>query len=319
MKKISLRTFIQNLYSLWVYDFHAHDLMSSGRITYIEQCVNNHTVKIRMLKYLQDHPDSPLKEELLYYIEHIEKIDAFPYRTIKRLRHIESGYDNTLSLPFIVHNNRRLFFPHDMKFEKMVGIYRSLIEEEQILEGGYMEKAPHCYQTEQFKINPGDILVDAGAAEGLFTLHNIDKVSHAFLIEADQGWIPALEATFEPWKDKVRIINKSIGDNSKPHEESITLQEILSQCQGRCFVKMDIEGAESSAIEESLAYLKERKDCLLACCTYHYDKDAERLSTLFDKIGYHYEFSDGWFYHSYYETPTPPFLRHALIRASATL
>ena len=39
MKKLSLRTLIQNLYSLWVYDYHAWDTSLLGRIEYSEKMI----------------------------------------------------------------------------------------------------------------------------------------------------------------------------------------------------------------------------------------------------------------------------------------
>jgi 16S rRNA A1518/A1519 N6-dimethyltransferase RsmA/KsgA/DIM1 with predicted DNA glycosylase/AP lyase activity len=45
----------------------------------------------------------------------------------------------------------------------------------------------------------GDVVVDAGAAEGNFALSVIDKASKVYIIEGDAGWCEALRQTFLPY------------------------------------------------------------------------------------------------------------------------
>jgi len=43
-------------------------------------------------------------------------------------------------------------------------------------------------------------------------LNAIEKVSKIILFETNVNWVEALNATFEPWKDKVTIVNKFVGN-----------------------------------------------------------------------------------------------------------
>lgn len=67
---------------------------------------------------------------------------------------------------------------------------------------------PHHYIDSPKEITDKTIL-DIGAAEGIFSLSAIEKARMIYLFEYDPKWIKALNATFEPWKDKVKIIKNT--------------------------------------------------------------------------------------------------------------
>lgn len=309
MKKLSLRTLIQNLYSLWVYDYHKEYNQLKGELYILVKDLRWQTIQIAALQAKDTSSDCAEFE----YTRSLSKPTNFPYPQIKRLENVEVLYDKGRGLPYVMHKGHRLYYPHEYALEYCKKVYCFLIEQDQILEGGYLEKAPHCYQTDTFKVESGDVLIDGGAAEGLFTLENIEKVSRAILIEADKKWIPALNATFAPWQEKVTIINKFLSNRDDRH--NVNLASLLAKHPEACFVKMDIEGAETRVLEGCKEYLKTRNDIRLTCCTYHYQGDAENLSKLFDEIRYDHAFSDGWMFFVDYDMPEVPYLRHALIRA----
>lgn len=315
MKKTSVKTFIQNLYSLWVYDYHAWDTSLLGKLDYLEKKIEAHEKWNRILPLLDTYKGELADSKELAFLKTQEtpQFVIYPYPQKKSLEGINIQYDEKLKMLYIYHKHSKLYYPKEYSAEACEEAYRFLIEQDQILEGGYLEKAPHCYQTKTFKIESGDVLIDGGAAEGLFALDNIDKVSHVYLIEVDKKWIPALEATFAPYKNKVTIISKYLSDIDD--DLHVSLSSILSKHAGSCFVKMDIEGAEPSVIEGAQKTLRLRNNIKLSCCTYHYQYDAEKLVSLFDRIGYQHEFSEGYFFFAEYDMPETPFLRKALIRA----
>lgn len=124
--------------------------------------------------------------------------------------------------------------------QRVIGTYRNFIENENILGGDYREKSPHQYQTNSFMIEDGDVLLDVGCAEALLSLDVVEKVKKLYLIESDKEWIPALEKTFEPYKEKTIIINKLLSD--KDSDNSITLNTLIRNMEKESFfLKMDIE------------------------------------------------------------------------------
>lgn len=237
---------------------------------------------------------------------------AVPYPTIKRIVP-DGGWDERVNLPYVNHKGKRLYYALK-SLKEALRQYKFSIEDENLLGGGYKEKAPHQYQTETFKVEDGDILVDVGCAEAILALDVIDKVGHAFLFESDPKWIPALEATFAPYKEKVTIIGKYVGNRDS--QSSVRLDTALSCVSGRnMFIKMDIEGNELEVLRSSEEFLKVQDNIKVACCTYHKSGDAEEIKRFFEKIGYHTEFSEGVMWFIYYDYPTPPYFRHGVIRA----
>lgn len=251
----------------------------------------------------------------LEYLRPRKTLDMIPYKQIKKIQHdIHTDFDHQNNLPFVVHNNKRLYFPRNWDLKKVESQYRYFIERENLLGGEYTTKAPHQYQTDSFKIESGDILLDVGSAEGLIALDAIEKAKKVILYESDPIWEPPLKATFEPYKNKVQIINKLVGDND--NATSTTLQKTTQELKNETFfVKMDIEGAEELVVKGNANFFKNNK-IKIACCTYHKANHYEKLRELFENWGYSVTSSNGYMLCFIDDVFTPPFFRKGLIRAT---
>lgn len=270
--------------------------------------IKKHVLNLQLFLYRATHRE--YWDEVSYFIRNGKCV--FPYEQIQTCGEIESGYDTERQLPFVMHKGKRLYFRNDYNINKCKSLYRGYIESECLLGGKYRRKQPHQYQTDNFMIEEGDVLVDVGCAEALLSLDNIDKVSKVYLFESEHGWIPALQATFENYRDKVVIFNKYV--SGVDSSNTITLKTALSQVGGaKMFVKMDIEGAEVSVLKGSREFLTSSNSIKLACCTYHRHNDAREIQSLFEEMGYKYEFSDGYMYSGTNRFKVPEF-RHGLIR-----
>lgn len=141
-------------------------------------------------------------------------------------------------------------------------------------------KSPHKYE---FPIDIKDaVIADLGAAEGCFTLDIIDRVKHAYLFECGEEWIEPLQATFAPWKNKVTIVNKYVGNSS--HGDYTTLDAYFEDKQ-LDFIKADIEGAEVNALiggEKVIRNVVRAVDF----CLYHTQTDEKEILSILDKYGY---------------------------------
>ena len=74
----------------------------------------------------------------------------------------------------------------------------------------------------------------------------IEEAKHVYLFEQDEQWLEAIRATFEPWQDKVTIVQKYVSDHNSSREQ--TLDDFFNnQTNEHLFLKMDIEGAERHA------------------------------------------------------------------------
>lgn len=237
----------------------------------------------------------------------------FPYKQLKSSPIFESGIDPKTNLPYVVHNGKRLFFPKSYRLDFCKMMYKSYIDGECLLGGGYREKCPHQYQTDTFRIEDGDILVDVGCAEALLSLDTIDIVSKVYLLETDKEWIRALEETFKDYKNKVTIINKYVsGEDS---DSTVTLKTVLKdEIDKPLFIKMDIEGAEINVLKGSKDFLKSAKNVKIACCTYHNQNDSRLIENLYKDMGFNYEFSDGYMLFLSDPNQFPPYFRRGIIR-----
>lgn len=280
---------------------------------YLHELEKNSKVKDEVLDYFSTHREEskPFEEELRYIACHDSIV--FPYES-KVIEDIVVNYDEKKKkLPFVFHKGKRLYFPSSFSSELISFKYRTLICSEKIIDVYDLGKAPHQYQSEFLFVEEGDVFVDVGCAEALLSLDIIEKVSKVYLVEADPNWIPALEATFEPYKDKVCVINKYI--SSEYGDGNVMLSSLLkNEKTNRVFVKMDIEGLEYEVLKSSEDFIKENKNIVFSCCTYHKDHDYNKISNFFDACGYDIEASSGYMLFIY-DNLKPPYFRKGMIRA----
>ena len=69
-------------------------------------------------------------------------------------------------------------------------------------------------------------------------------------MECDEEWVEALKCTFEPYKDKVTIIEKWLGESDSENTVSIDTLARNNKNIDKIIVKMDIESKETDAIKE---------------------------------------------------------------------
>jgi hypothetical protein len=213
----------------------------------------------------------------------------FPFEASLKYKKLPVTVSYDGSLPYIEHHGKRLYFPSQMPKGGIVNAYRSLLIEQDI-------ESAHRYVRSYDELK-GKTLLDIGSAEGIFTLDVIEYVDKVYLFECEEKWIESLQATFRPWKEKVEIVRKYVGDNDS---EGCTTLDIFMQGkeQNNIHIKMDIEGAEQSALQGADKLLTNGKSISFSICTYHRKEDAETISNFFASHGYVYEFSPGYLYFS---------------------
>jgi hypothetical protein len=216
-------------------------------------------------------------------------ITSYPYDyslEYRRLK-IEVKIDEDSQLPFVIHNGRRLYFPGNYSFEKVTKDYRALITEQD-------PRSTHRYVRSYNELTDR-VLLDVGAAEGIFSLDTIELTRHVFIFECMDDWQRPLTATFAPWKDKVTIIRKYVSD--KTSDTDVTLDDFLNEGpKDGLFIKMDIEGAERRALAGARKILTTGSNIQVALCTYHRVGDPEYMSSLLQEHGFEIEFSEGLMY-----------------------
>ncbi|MDR1583428.1 MAG: FkbM family methyltransferase [Prevotellaceae bacterium] len=204
--------------------------------------------------------------------------------------HVVRYFDTQLELPYAIHSGKRLYFPKshtNTNKKKLYNYYKSLIIEQDV-------SSPHRYVRDINRLK-GKILLDVGAAEAIFSLDVIEQVNHIYIFECDTVWIEALNATFAPWKDKVTIVRKYVGDSN--NEDTVTLDRFFeNKDKKNLFLKMDIEGCEQAALRGAFNLLKEASDIDFSICTYHKKNDAVEIVAILASYGFEHEQTDGYMY-----------------------
>lgn len=193
--------------------------------------------------------------------------------------------------PYVNFKGKRMYYPKDYSF----GVENGRRYLSNIVECDQYEGSPHLYVYGKHKVNLGDIIVDAGVAEGNFALTYIDIVSKAYLIESDKRWLEALKLTFEPYKNKIVLVPKMLSDMDT--EQSITLDTLLEGNRVD-FVKMDIEGAETDALLGGINVLR-KNNVKLSVCAYHRKRDEDYIQFILKALGYRTSHSEGYMFFIY--------------------
>lgn len=213
---------------------------------------------------------------------------------------------------YAVLGGKNLYFPKKYGQDTIRQMCKSRLLEQDRL-------CPHCYFSQEcLPPQKGEVLFDIGAAEALISLQYVDVAAHVYIFECDQDWMDALHKTFEPWKEKVSIINLYVGnktaDGMTRIDDFVCANPQLQDSD--IVIKMDIEGAELAALE-GCADTIARKNVRFSVCTYHQPGDAEKFKFFFEKRGFKTEFSKNYML---FKGLTPseycrPYLRKGMIRA----
>ena len=148
------------------------------------------------------------KKEIMEYLRYslISQIN-YSFRNKYLTQKIKLTKDKSNGLFYVNHKGKRLYFKRELSKSAIKDLYRCLCIEQD-------KDSPHSYSFGEMSFQ-NEIVADIGAAEGIWGLSLIESVKTLYLFECDEGWIEALNLTFSPWKEKVRIINKYVSDNSE--------------------------------------------------------------------------------------------------------
>lgn len=177
---------------------------------------------------------------------------------------IELFLDEENAHHYVMYKGKRMYFPTSKTPDEIIHYCRFIYAEQDAA-------SPHSYQKEGYNVKEGDVILDAGVAEGNFALDHIDIASHIYLIEADPEWVDALQLTFKDYSDKVTIIPAFL--DSSTFDNHVCIDDLnLEQLN---YIKMDIEGSERDSLIGAVKTLEKNNDLRFAICSYHKKGDEE--------------------------------------------
>ncbi|MDR2467755.1 MAG: FkbM family methyltransferase [Spirochaetaceae bacterium] len=263
--------------------------------------------KIR--KYFQNLNHKNVDSELLEIIEYFDNnpFSIFPYDFVKKYNSVDIDvfFDETAKMKYILHDNKRMYFPRDWAAARIRAYYTGLRIEQDI-------DSPHRYETPEYTVKNGDVIADIGAAEGIWALTYVEKAEKIFLFECEDEWINALKKTFEPWQEKVIIVNKYISNITQ--DKYITFDDFINGGKIN-FIKADIEGMELELLKGCVRTLIEATDLKLLLCAYHHQDDAEKLRSFLEAKQFSVENTKRYMLFIGDKEFDIPYIRRGLLRA----
>lgn len=261
--------------------------------------------KIGLLKRYQDSEDSEIHKITNRLKEAPLRVFNYDFADKYSEDEINVYFDEKLSLYYVFHEKKKMYFSKQYTNEKAVKeYYQSLIIEQD-------EDSPHRYLTDSFYVKEGDVVVDGGVAEGNFALSVVENVKKIYLFEPDIEWCEALSHTFEAYKDKVVIVNKAISNFSNGDTQK--LDDIIHEKIN--FIKLDIEGEELYALEGANEIIQKSNDLSCAVCTYHQEFAYDAIYNFLKNRGFTIEHSKGYMWYPENSCFRMPVLRRGLLRA----
>jgi hypothetical protein len=276
------------------------------------RCTESELKRLEIIRYFEKRIKTIKdKEELAIAIFFLDNdFSVFPYNFTKNYNAdgIIVFIDDECKMKYILHENKRMYFPEGWEANTISNYYNGLLIEQD-------PKSPHRYETNDFHVKEGDIIADIGSAEGMWALSNVENSKKIYLFECEKEWIKPLRKTFEPWKEKVHVINKYVSNIND--EKNITLDKFFKGKEIN-FIKADIEGAELSLLEGAMA-ITMRNELKIILCTYHRQNDANDLQNILNERKFITEYSKGYMIFIHDENLSPPYLRRGVIRAKKTV
>ena len=269
-------------------------------------------IRYNILDYFKGFPPSPENHEVLDVISFLKKnpLHMFPYDFIHKYnsQEVEVHKDADSDYEYVIYENKRLFYPLGWTSENIKYSHSfSCLEQD--------NDSPHSYASSSFIYNEDDIAVDAGAAEGNFSLSIIDKVKKLYIFECAEGWIGPLQKTFEPWREKVEIIPLRL--SKKVTSDSTTLDQFFAEKNALpTILKIDVDGGEKDLLSGASRILQQSDKLKISLCTYHQKNDFREFKTLLEKLEFKVHSSKGYMIFYLDEPLKEPYLRKALLFAS---
>ncbi|UII23672.1 FkbM family methyltransferase [Fulvivirga ligni] len=263
----------------------------------------------KVISYLE--AKASLSNEEYKALEYLKKngLTVFPgnYQDKYKDLNIDIQVDVESGLKYVIHNSKRLYFKRTMSSEKIHKMYRGLTIEQD-------PESPHRYTDSLFKIEPKDVVVEAGSAEASFSLDAVEEASKIYIFETDPLWIEALEHTFKPWGNKVTIFNKFV--TSSTGDNSISLDDIVKEYGPIDFVKIDVDGEEMNLLKGFDKTLSDKNTkTKIAICTYHKQEDEHMFTQYFKNKSYSSRTTDNYMLFYFDNNFVKPYLRRGVLRA----
>lgn len=240
------------------------------------------------------------------YMKNIGKITTFPYSFTEKYdyRDIAVYDDSNKKMKYVkIGGAKKLYFPKRWSKSFIKKYFNAILCEQD-------PDSPHHYFDEDSRWLTDTVFIDVGSAEGYMALLVADKVKKIIILECDTEWREALEATFEEYKHKVRILSKYAGMNTE--DNMIRLDDVVEDDDSSVIVKMDVEGAEYDVLKGANNIMNNKRARFFVC-VYHGDQDETIIRKYVEENGLKAETSEAVMFYRFGTEKNYSF-RHGVLR-----
>ena len=188
--------------------------------------------------------------------------------------------------------NKPLYYPSDFPESSL----------QQVIGESFFHDNWHYYEIPQTRVEEKDVVVDCGAAEGLFGFLVASRCKQLFLIEPISKFCDSLEKTFSE-QENVVILKVALSNQegeARINENNIS-SSLLSGTEGSLvkvttldklfyekeipisYIKIDLEGYDFDALLGAKELIKKNKP-KIAVTTYHHYEHAEQIESFLKSI-----------------------------------
>lgn len=227
---------------------------------------------------------NPKFRGLYQYAQKQNVVPMFCYEYVNDYKeeNVEVFFDEKADMYYGIISGKKVYLSKRINSKKRARRYLNSI----LIEQDY--RSPHFYNARKY-LHKGCTCIDVGAAEGIFALESIDTLNKVYMVEADAGWIPALQQTYVDNSEKIEIIEGFASDISEGKE--IRLDDCIKDKID--VIKIDIEGAEKRALDGMEGIIRQYHP-VMEVCTYHNCDDYEIIKEWLERRGYHTYPVDGY-------------------------
>jgi FkbM family methyltransferase len=192
--------------------------------------------------------------------------------------------------------NKPIYYPKNFPLKSL----------EQVIVELFYPKNWHYYEIPQTSVRKEDVVVDCGAAEGLFGFLVVDRCEKLYLVEPLPAFYKAMEKTFAKHKNAMILpvalsnkettlkifehdISSSLSDGNVGVEVKVTTLDKLFYDMGEkiTYIKMDLEGYDYDALLGAENLIKKNKP-KIPVTIYHNPQHAEEITAYLKSLAPEY-------------------------------
>lgn len=165
----------------------------------------------------------------------------------------------------------------------------------------------HYYEIKQTAVSSHDVVMDCGAAEGLFTLTVASRCRHVYVVEPLPEFVQALHRSLKPYSN-VEILPMALSDHNglaflqgqglnsflcenDAHGTEVTVRTVDTIASEHGFpvtyIKADLEGHEIPMLKGAIKTIRDNSP-KIAITTYHHPDHASLIASFLKNVNPNY-------------------------------